>query len=634
MISLNLRWLGGFAVAVTLFPGGVRAQTTARSFDALQMRHISFRTTTILAFIALLAGCGSDQTPRGTSSESAHARTVPQPADPGGASADGPWFTDRAKEVGLDFVHFNGMSGELYLPEILPPGCAMLDYDNDGDLDVFLLQGQMLGTNKTLADALQQPTGPMPLQSRLYRNDLQVHPGGTRTLGFTNVTRESRIEVRGYAMGAAAADFDNDGCIDLYITGFGRSQLFRNGCHGTFTDVSKQSGVDASGWAVSASFLDYDRDGWLDLYVANYVHYPLQAGTPCHTASGEPDYCTPQAFRAQADRLYRNQRNGTFVDVSATALVGGHFGPALGVATADFNNDGWIDIYVANDGEANLLWLNQRDGTFKEMALLAGAALSAQGTAEGSMGVDAGDFDNDGDEDLFMTHLPHEGNNLYVNDGSGMFDDQSARSGLGPVSLGYTGFGTGWVDYDNDGWLDVLTVNGAVSLKPSRASHLFPYDERNGLFRNLGDGRFEDVTSRAGTVVALSGVGRGAAFGDIDNDGDTDVLVANNSGPTRLLLNNVGSRRHWLGLRLVGGRASRDMIGARVAVVRADGRTLWRRARSDGSYASANDPRVVVGLGDSTDPARVLVVWPTGGTEEWTGVPIDRWTTLTQGTGK
>jgi hypothetical protein len=280
------------------------------------------------------------------------------------------------------------------------------------------------------------------------------------------------------------------------------------------------------------------------------------------------------------------------------------------------------------------LWLNQQDGTFKDRALLAGAALSGEGSAEGSMGVDAADFDNDGDEDLFMTHLPDEGNNLYVNDGSGMFEDHSTRSGLGAMSLGYTGFGTGWIDYDNDGWLDLLTVNGAVSLKPSRSSGRFPYDERNRLFRNLGNGRFEDVSSKAGAVFTLSEVSRGAAFGDVDNDGDTDVLVANNSGPTRLLINNVGSRRHWFGLRLVSSGARRDVIGARIAVVRGDGRTLWRRARSDGSYASANDPRVLVGLGDSAAPPRVRVAWPTGATEEWTGLAVDRWTTLEQGTGK
>jgi len=303
------------------------------------------------------------------------------------------------------------------------------------------------------------------------------------------------------------------------------------------------------------------------------------------------------------------------------------------VSTADFSNDGWIDIYVANDGEANLLWLNQHDGTFKEVGLLAGAALSAEGNAEGSMGVDAGDFDNDGDEDLFMTHLPHEGNNLYVNDGSAMFDDRSTPSGLGPASLGYTGFGTAWFDYDNDGWLDLLAANGAVHLRPGRAGGKFPYDERNLLFRNLGNGKFEEVSKRAGPVFELSEVSRGAAFGDIDNDGDIDVLITNNNGPVRLLINEIGNRNHWLGLRLVGSREKRDMLGARVGIVLADGRTLWRRARSDGSYASANDPRVLVGLGTASQPVRVRVVWPDGRTEEWAGVTVDRWMTLTEGTG-
>jgi hypothetical protein len=585
----------------------------------------------MLAMIALLPGCTSEPTSRGDPDRSTHTPAALQPVDRSGGANGDQWFTDRAKEVGLDFVHFNGASGALYIPEILAPGAAMFDYDNDGDLDVFLLQGQMLGTGKTFADALVPPSGPMPLQSRLYRNDLQVHADGTRTLHFTDVTRESHIEIRGYPMGVAAGDFDNDGCVDLFVTGFGRNHLFRNSCRGTFTDVWKPTESD---WGVSASFVDYDRDGWLDLYVGNYVNYRLDAGTQCHAASGQPDYCTPQAFRAQADRLYRNQRNGTFVDVSSKALIGGHFGPALGVATADFNNDGWIDIYVANDGEPNLLWLNQRDGTFKDTALLAGVALAAEGKPEGSMGVDAGDFDNDGDEDLFMTELPDQGNNLFVNDGSGMFEDQSPRSGLGPLSMGYTGFGTAWIDYDNDGWLDVVTVNGAVSLKPSRASDRLPYNEQKRLFRNLGNGRFEDVTSRAGTVFGLSEVSRGASFGDIDNDGDTDVLLTNNGGPARLLVNNVGNRRHWLGLRLVGDTISRDMIGARVAVVRADGRTLWRRARSDGSYASANDPRVLLGLDDSSNPVRLRVVWPNGVTEEWAGVLVDRWMTLRQGTGK
>ena len=436
-------------------------------------------------------------------------------------------------------------------------------------------------------------------------------------------------------MGVAAGDFDNDGCVDLYLTNFGRNQLFRNNCDGTFTDVSRQSGTDDAGFSVSASFVDYDRDGWLDLYVGNYLDYSIETNKTCFRPSGERDYCPPSAYRAQRDRLYHNNRDGTFTDVTARALVGGAFGPALGVATADFNGDGWPDIYVANDNQDNLLWMNQRDGTFKNMALLSGVALTGEGKAEASMGVDAGDFDNDGDEDLFMTELTGEGSNLFVNDGAGVFEDQSARSGLGPRSLAYTGFGTAWFDFDNDGWLDILTVNGTIAAIEAlrRANDPFPLHQRKQLFRNLGNGQFEVVTDRAGAAFQLSEVGRGAAFGDIDNDGDVDVLVGNDAGRTRLLINNVGTRKHWLGLRLVGEHGPRDMYGARVAVLRANGPTLWRRARADGSYASANDPRVLVGLGDSAEPPRVRVVWPSGRVEEFAGVAVDRYTTLKEGSG-
>jgi hypothetical protein len=411
--------------------------------------------------------------------------------------------------------------------------------------------------------------------------------------------------------------------------------LFHNNGDGTFTDVSKQSGLqDERGVAVSAAFLDYDRDGWLDLYVGYNVNYQIEKETVCPGPSGARDYCPPQIYGGQRDRLYRNQGSGRFVDVTASALAGGKFGPALGVSTADFNGDGWIDIFVANDGEDNLLWVNQRNGTFKETALVAGVAVTAEGKAEASMGVDAGDFDNDGDEDLIMTELTGQGSNLYVNEGAGTFRDASALSGLGPSSLPYTGWGTAWFDFDNDGWLDTLSVNGTIVAREGRASHAFPYDQQKLLLHNLGNGRFEQVTSQAGAVFELSEAGRGAAFGDVDNDGDVDVLVGNDSGPLRLLINNIGNRKHWLGLRLVDERARRDMLGARVAVIRKDGPTLWRRVRSDGSYASANDPRVLVGLGASTEAPRVRVQWPDGRAEEWSDMPVDRWTTLKQGSGR
>jgi hypothetical protein len=551
-------------------------------------------------------------------------------ASVGQSPAQVEWFTDRARETGLDFVHFNGMTGSFYFPEVIPPGVALLDYDDDGDLDLFVPQGQMLG-KKAPIEPLQPPQ--VPLASRLFRNDLDVHPDGTRMLRFTDVTSASRIAVRGYAMGAAAGDFDNNGCVDLYVTNLERSQMFRNNCDGTFTDVSKASGAESSGWSVSAAFVDFDRDGWLDLFVGHYVHYNVEADKPClHSIGSLRDYCPPSAYRSQPGRLFHNNRNGTFSDVTAAAGVGREFGPALGVSTADFNGDGWIDIYVANDGTPNQLWINRRDGTFTNTALLAGVALGADGEAKGSMGVDAADFDHDGDEDLFITELAREGHDLYVNDGTGVFEERAAAAGIRLPSLPYTGFGAAWFDFDNDGWLDILTVNGAVrhSAEALTRKETFALQQPKQLFRNLGNGQFADVTDQAGAVLKHPEISRGAAFGDVDNDGDTDVVVANDSGPIRLLINHVGSGNHWVGVRVVGNRG-RDIVGARVGIVRASGPPLWRRARADGSYGSANDPRVLVGLGKTQSISRVLVEWPGGDAEEWTNVPVDRYTTLKQG---
>jgi hypothetical protein len=566
----------------------------------------------------LLSGCGGDKTP--ASSAGAPARTED-------------WFVERAKETGLEFTHFNGMSGEQYYPEIMAPGAGLFDYDNDGDLDVYLTQGTMLGAGKTPKDAIYPPKG--PLGDRLYRNDLANAADGTRTLHFTDVTMPSGIDVKSYGMGVAAGDFDNDGFVDLYRTGLSGAVLLRNNGNGTFTDVTARAGVsNPGGWGVSAAFVDYDRDGWLDLYVGNYLLYSVAGDVDCLSVTGQHDYCPPNSYRAQPDRLYHNKGNGTFEDVTSRALVGGADGPALGVSTADFNGDGWIDIYVGNDGQPNQLWINQKDGTFKDTAFLSGAAVNGQGNSEASMGVDAGDFDNDGDEDLFITNWLAQMNILYVNMGGGVFEDRKAASGLGPPSLARTGFGAAWLDYDNDSFLDLLTANGSVSIieAQARVNDPFPLKMLNQLYHNLGNGRFEDVSARAGAAFTLNDVSRGAAFGDIDNDGDQDVVIGTSAGSVRLLINNIGNRNHWVGVRLVG--RGRDQIGARVEVIRKSGGPLWRRARSDGSYASANDPRVLVGLETSSDPVRLRVMWPSGRTEAFGETAIDRWITLTEGTGK
>jgi hypothetical protein len=556
---------------------------------------------------------------------------------PSAAGAPEAWFTDETAAAGLDFVHHNGMTGSYYLPEIMGPGAAVFDYDGDGDLDVFLVQGHVLGPGRTLKDALMPPRGAqLPLRGRLFRNDLAIGPDGGRSVRFTDVTEASGIDARGYGMGVAAGDIDNDGCVDLYVTNVGPNQLFHNTCAGTFTEVAQARGVADPGWGVSAAFLDFDRDGWLDLYVGNYVEYSPETDINCTSVTGGRDYCPPRVYRAQRDRLYRNRGRGIFVDVTTRALAGGDDGPALGVSTADFNGDGWIDIYVANDGQANQLWMNQRDGTFCNTALLAGVALSADGRAEASMGVDAGDVNNDGAEDLFVTNLTGETHALYVNGGSGAFEDQRARFGLAAPTAAYTGFGAAWIDVDNDGWLDLVTINGTIVRHQGAAADApFPYDQRKQIFRNVEGRRFEEETARGGAAFDLSDVGRGAAFGDIDNNGTLDLVVANANGPARLFLNHAGRRHHWLGLRLAGGpQTPRDMLGARVGVERDDGLVVWRRARSDGSYASANDPRVLVGLGAATAVPRVRVLWPSGREEQWRDVPVDTWTTMQEGTGQ
>ena len=574
----------------------------------------------------LLAGCG----PAGPGSPKTAATEAPSVAllDPAIAL-----FVDRAAETGLDFVHFNGMSGSFYQPEMMGPGVGLLDYDNDGDLDVYLVQGESLGNGTPLMPLPEaQPPG-----DRLYRNDLVVRADGTRTLRFTDVSAESGLPADGYGMGVATGDFDNDGWVDLYLTRFGRNRMLRNLGDGTFADVSAATGTDEPSWGVPASFLDVDRDGWLDLFVGNYLNYTLDTHTQCYHRSGPPDYCPPEVSPPAPSRLYRNRGDGTFADVTAAAGLGRDFGPALGAAAADFDNDGWMDLFVANDQQENQLWMNQGGGGFRNLALLRGVALGAAGDAKADMGVDAGDFDNDGDEDLFITELTGQGSTLYVNDGAGLFEDLSAAFGIRAASLPYTGFGAGWIDIDNDGWLDLVAVNGSVTrhLESLGPDNPFPLDQRNQVFRNLGGTRFEDVTDRAGAAFGRSEVSRGLAFGDVDNDGDTDVVVANAAGRVELLVNQVGHRRDWIGLRLVGGATPRDTPGARVTVSGSDGVTRRRRARVDGSYASAHDPRVLIGLGDeAADALAVEVVWPDGRVEAWSDVPIGRYSTLAAGAGR
>src|SRR5437016_5522881 len=579
-------------------------------------------TSTVLAFciLGVVASLGS-LIPANTQSTG---RTTDAPT----AS---PIFDELAERAGLKFRHFNGMTGKLFLPEVMGAGAALFDFDNDGDLDVFLVQGSAL-------EASDQPARtPFPWRElgeprgRLSRNDLGVTKDGSRSLHFTDVTDKSGIVANRYGMGVAVGDINNDGWPDLYLTNLGSNQMYLNKGDGTFVDVTKKTGTDDPRWSTSAAFFDYDRDGWLDLMVVNYADFSVANSPTCYAATSARDYCTPRVFHAPGNRLFHNKGDGTFEDVTVAAGIDKEFGHGLGVVTADFDGDGWVDIYVANDGDPNQLWINQKNGTFKNEALLAGAAVNRDGKAEAGMGVDAGDLDANGTEDIFVTHLMDETNTLFTNMGEALFEDRTRGAGLGMPGHRFTGFGTLFFDYDNDGWLDLLVANGAVQLLPElmRRGDPYPLGQPNQLFHNTGKNTFVEVSP--GEAFQLLEVSRGAAFGDLDNDGNIDVLITNNNGPARLLLNQVGNRNHWLGLRLIGKDIKRDMLGAQVEIVISKTKTLWRRVRTDGSYLSANDPRVLAGLGSAVRVEAVRVRWPDGAIDQWKDPRVGQYTTLKEG---
>jgi enediyne biosynthesis protein E4 len=537
-----------------------------------------------------------------------------------------PLFIDAAEQCGVRFVHGSGAAGQFYMPEPMGPGVAVFDYDNDGDLDILFVQGAPVAGGHS-------PRG----GNRLFRND-GVANGVPR---FTDVTTQAGVGLAAVGMGVAVGDIDNDGWLDLYVTNFGPNALYRNRGDGTFEDVTARMSADDPRFSASAAFLDYDRDGFLDLFVTNYVTFTVAGNKVCTDHAGARDHCPPGAYQPVPPRLFHNEGGRQFKDVSDASGVTRAYGAGLGVAVGDLDGDGWPDVYVANDATPNQLWINRHDGTFEDRGLLSGTALSALGRPEGSMGIALGDVDNDGDEDLFVTNIVGESHVLYLNDGHANFDDARTRSGVGAPTASMTGFGTDWLDYDNDGRLDLFIANGAINIVEGQRGQPNPYRQQNQLLHNEGGGRLVDVSASAGPAFSKLDVARGAAFGDLDNDGDIDVVVTNNNGAARVLLNqqNQPSQRnapaaHWLEVALRAASGNRFGVGARIGFVRSGVATTWRRARSDGSYLSANDLRVHVGLGASEAVDDVVVEWPDAARESFGGQRADRILMLMKGTGR
>jgi len=528
------------------------------------------------------------------------------------------WFVEVTETVGLDFVHETGAAGAMHLPEIVSGGAALFDFDGDGDLDVYLTNGNFdLGSDAQAS----RPT------NRLYRSE-----AGDK---LTDVTTASGLGDAGYGIGLAVGDVDNDGDPDLYLSNFGRDKLYLNRGDGSFEDVTAAAGIDVGGFSCSAVFCDYDGDGFLDLYVTQYVRYDTQQF--CRNSSGQQDYCSPKAFNPAPDVLLHNDGDGTFTDVSRAAGLHALVGAGLGVVCEDFNDDGRPDFYAANDQYPNHLWVNRGDGSFTEHALLYGVAYNQEGRAEAGMGVVAADLDGDEHLDLFVTHLGGQTNTLYANLGDGTFRDDTGAAGLAHSSLPYTGFGTVAFDVELDGDPDLLVANGKVFRGAAHEETSVPrpwsfFAEPNLFYLNLGSGRFE---ARADLAPALTGpveVSRALALGDIDNDGDLDLLLANAQGRARLFRNEAPRAGHWLLVRAVDPRLKRDAIGARVTVVAGQTRIVRSITRAY-SYLASNDPRAHFGLGPLEDVERIEVRWPDGLRESFDAPGLDRVVTLERGAG-
>lgn len=561
-----------------------------------------------LLFLFLLCGTSACQ-------RSAPVPNAVEPAEP-------PWFRDDTDASGIDFVHDAGPTGTYFLPQIVGSGAAVLDFDGDGRFDLYFLTNGGPDSAST---------------NRLY----QQLPGGR----FQDVSKGSGLDIAGHNMGVAIGDVDNDGRSDVLVTQYGGIRLFHND-GGVFTDISKKAGLNSPLWGVSAAFFDFDRDGWLDLVVVNYVDY--DRSRPCTNAHGQRDYCGPSSFDGAVTKLFHNagrQKDGgiRFEEVTASSGLAAVPGPGLGVVCADFDGDGWPDVFVANDGKPNRLWINQKNGTFKEEAMLRCLAYNAMGQAQAGMGVALGDVDGDGLFDVFVTHLTEETNTLWRQGPRGVFRDRTLAAGLTETTARGTGFGVVLEDFDCDGQLDLAVVNGRVYLGTSRnEAELGPFwarfAERNRLWRGVGKGRFHDRTDADATFAGQGAVSRGLLCVDLDNDGGVDLIATCVAGPAKLYRNIAPQRGHWLSVRAWDGQRKRDAYGA-VVTVRGEGKSWVRWLNPGRSYLCSNDPRGHFGLGTVERIEAVEIAWPDGTREVFrclgSGKPlaVDRAITLTKGEG-
>jgi hypothetical protein len=522
-------------------------------------------------------------------------------------------FRDITAQAGIHFIHNNGAFGKKYLPETMGPGCAFFDYDNDGWPDILLVNGE------------NWPGHPGPQTTlKLYHNN---HNGT-----FTDVTQKTGLAVPMFGLGVAVGDYDNDGFEDLFISALGQSHLFHNNGNGTFSDVTKNAGLSGPNeFSTSAAWLDYDHDGKLDLVVANYVQWSIQGDLFCTLDGTKKSYCTPESYKGASARLWHNLGNGKFEDATQKANFYDPTSKSLGLAILDYNADDWPDILLANDTQPNKLYLNKKNGTFEERGVSAGIAFSEDGVARAGMGVDAADYDRSGHPSIIITNFANQMLSLYHNEGNGLFVDEAPRSEVGRATLVTLGFGCFFFDYDNDGWPDILVADGHIENEIEKVQKRVSYAEPPHLFRNLGGGKFQEVTASVGAVFAAPRVARGAAYADIDNDGSLDVLITTNGGRV-YLFHNEGGANHSLRLKLKGTKSNRDGIGAVVQVMSA-GAKQSQMLRSGSSYLSQSELVLTFGMGQATKADSIVVQWPSGQMDKLSNVDTNQTVTVEEGKG-